>query len=209
MTPLSNMIDLTSGETLSHLPPEKVFRLEKGALRLDFVDGIGASSLIGMVLAGDYVGLDVLADPAIDLRYRAITPCQLAQVQVSAQGLNEIMLHGLVTARLRSRDMVQLRSGTVVDRVRRLFVMIASDEATGQEVLQSLPSLKEMADLLGSAPETISRAISQLKCLDMVSERRRHQANLKIDHLTAHQFERANRSVFRPNASSGAVPVGA
>ncbi len=140
-----------------------VWRVTQGVFRLERPcrDGM---ELVRLALPGDLVGVESLcAEPyaytATALTCAQATPALLgfgmAHATTIAQGFLQQQCH--------MNDMVRLRSGTAGERVAHLLKMLTRNAKDADAPLErkNLPSLKEMASIVDSAPETVCRRLNE------------------------------------------------
>jgi CRP-like cAMP-binding protein len=185
----SEPLNLAHGDALPFAALRHVWRLESGALRINRVLPDGEMELMSIALPGDLLGVDRLTGAEDASHTYAITPAQLSQVRIPSAETVRVLQTAYRTARQRCVDMVALRSGSVPDRVRRLLLLLAESNNPSQDAASSaLPSLREMADIVGSAHETVSRVIGSLKHLELLSERRAQSGTFRVQSLRDCRF---------------------
>ncbi|MBK9027563.1 MAG: helix-turn-helix domain-containing protein [Propionivibrio sp.] len=75
-----------------------------------------------------------------------------------------------------------LRAGEAMDRIRRLFVILSGE--TAQETIPVfIPCLKDMADITGLTQETVSRVVSQLRRLGILTRQGRSHGVIVMNAL--------------------------
>ncbi len=157
--------DLSQRETLSNTDTHTVWRLESGALRVDSAGADGSESLVRLAMPGDLLGIESLLGVEDRFAVRALTPSRLVAVEMLEEQLPQMLMASVISGYQRSRQMVQLRSGSAEDRVKCLLVMLAE---AGQQVKQggatcALPTLADIAGIVHTAPETVSRVLTGLR----------------------------------------------
>lgn len=137
-----------------------LWRVLTGAVRLDKpeTDGILFASL---ALPGAVIGCETLITGQYAFTARAMTPCTLIAQPCALEDLSPLTL--LAAAEQRAADMVALRHGRAMDRIRRLVNLLTSN---GAHPLPSnrclLPRLIDIADITGLAIETVSRLTGEM-----------------------------------------------
>ncbi len=163
--------------------PNAGWRLHSGALSLSVLDAAERETLVGLALPGDVVGLEPSDQGHRTSLARALVPCVLTPVAMPEDdaGWRQLLARAMRQHWQQAANMARLRSGTVPERVRRLLLLLAhstelTDAAPGAQAVASpeahpLPRLRDMAALVDTAPETVSRIISGLRRLSLVQER--------------------------------------
>lgn len=147
-----------------------VWRVVEGVVRLDRESG-PIRQPVQLALAGDLIGTEALCGQPYQLSASAFTACRLETVQPAADTAPRPLLQQALLQQLdRSQDMAQLRTGSVLQRLKHLLVLMGLDRALqdaardGQAdtVRQALPTLREVALLVDAKTETVCRALAQL-----------------------------------------------
>lgn len=205
-------LSLGHGDAIPQPDEGCVWQLESGALCMSHVQPDGQSSLMCLALPGDVLGVERLANLEDSVEGRAITPATLTLVAIEKRDVAHVLVRAFACARQRSADMVALRTGSVPDRVRRLLLLLA-DGRDGRRALNTnaLPSLRDMAFIVGSAHETVSRVLGRLKSLDLLQDRKAQCGTFKVQDLREHNFRPGMTSssmIVRYRAAlDGAQPV--
>ena len=140
----------------------KAWRLIVGSIRLDRGD-VGESTFAGLAVAGDVIGAETLIFGHYAFAATALSPCVLAAwPEANASLASESLLAVLATRENRAADVLALRSGLAMERVKRLVGLLSR---TGDR--KTLPSLKDMADITALRLETVSRALGLLRKSDI------------------------------------------
>ena len=183
------IVQLYRGEKLPVSAPGCVWRLVSGALRLHNAHPGNAEALVSLALPGDLVGVERLAGLPVPMQGLAILPAQLAEVPVDAGELAAVVKSAYMCALQRSADMVALRGGTVPNRVRHLLLLIAeSQRGDSGTVGITLPSLRDISDIINATRETVSRVLGGLKKLDLLHDRKAQTGLLKVPDLRQFSF---------------------
>jgi CRP-like cAMP-binding protein len=177
---------LGSGALMSVSQMQSIWRLESGALRVGNLKPDGDVDLVSIALPGDLVGVEYWAGERVALHASAIVPTRLIPMDMAQMPLEAVLREALLTARQRCKEIVSVRTGPVAERVRALLLLLA--DTVGAMPGAALPSIKETAELVGSAPETVSRVLSHLKQLQMLAERRRGKGALDVNLLRDARF---------------------
>ena len=156
-----------------------LWRLQSGALRMHEEDASGQTTLVGVALPGDLVGVESLVGENPTNTLRALTASRLQCVTMGTQReLPGLLTQALQQSRRQCRDNMRLRFGPVAERIKCLLLMLSETPlADGREAAADvkpcpLPSLRDMAAVVDSAPETVSRVIGSLRRLDVLHDRK-------------------------------------
>jgi CRP-like cAMP-binding protein len=160
-----HMRDLAQREALSLAESHAVWRLESGALRIDSTGADGTETLVRLAQPGDLLGIESLLGVPDRFTVRALTPSRLASVELLEDKLPQLLMDSVITGYHRSRQMVLLRSGSAEERVKNLLVMLAEAENGTHNVgaTCALPTLADIAGIVHTAPETVSRVLASLR----------------------------------------------
>jgi CRP-like cAMP-binding protein len=182
-------VQLNRGETLPESAPGCVWRLVSGALRLHNAHRDNSEALVSLALPGDLIGVERLAGSPLPMLGLAILPARLTEVKVDDGELPEVVKSAYMCALRRSADMVALRGGSVPNRVRHLLLLIAENQRadTGTAGI-TLPSLRDIADIINATRETVSRVLGGLKKLDLLHDRKAQSGLLKVPDLRQFSF---------------------
>ncbi len=164
-----------------------VWRILSGAVRLDHVDASG-SRFVRLAVAGDCVGEETLAGGSHLSDARAVVHCQ-AQRLATGEGNDGSALAAGILQRQHQRflDVVRLRTGTVSDRLRCLFAMLAGGSARAIGTFACpVPTLADLAAIVDAAPETVSRVLGDFRREGVLRERRRAGVVVDGERLHAH-----------------------
>lgn len=162
-----------------------VWQLNSGALRLDRVDAEGGQ-FMQLVLPGDMVGVELLAACAYSYTARAVVPSTVSHCKLNSDAERRMALvDGLMQQQRRTAELVALRTGTAQDRLKQLLLLMAPDQSAWDEagVRYALPTLKDMAAILDTAPETVSRIFANLKRTHLLDVRQRQSASFNVSRL--------------------------
>lgn len=152
------------GDTLFEAgAPGSAWRVLRGSVRLDRVDG-NDSGFASLALKGDVIGAETLLFGRYTFTARALSDCAVEPwLAPGAQPGGETVLLALTSSERRAAEVVALRCGQAIDRVKRLLLLLAREEREGQRAPRILlPELRDIADITNLAVETVSRALSRL-----------------------------------------------
>jgi hypothetical protein len=218
---------LEPGDKLAVDPQLRTWRLRSGALRITRNGSDGGPVLAGVALPGDLIGVAALlplppcGEDALVLH--AMTPSRLDPVILARPGdLTLLVAEALNQSRRQCGDLARLRGGSVMARLRFLLLALTAGEAgvgveAGPETStdadapprSALPSLRDMADLIDAAPESVSRAFGSLRDLSLLHDRHPHQARISRQALgrlhapsSRHNARAATRDAATRDAAS-------
>ena len=157
---------LQQREVLSTDDIHVLWRVESGALRVDSAQLDESCSFVHLALPGDVLGMEHLLGGVESFMVRAITPVALVPVDATEEDrVKQLLLDAVGKGYLRCRALVMLRAGSPQERVKRLLLMLANtdDSSIGEAVACALPSLSDMAAIVNVAPETVCRALANLR----------------------------------------------
>lgn len=156
------------------------WRVESGAVRLDRLVG-DERHFAGIALKGDVIGAETLLFGRYAFEAHALGDCVIAPwLNADAAPSGERLLQTLAAAERRAADALALRYGEAVERVRRLFLLLA-EPRPGQATLIPIPGLKDMAEMTGLTVETVSRVLGRFKKSGLLQKRGRHAGLLAAD----------------------------
>jgi CRP-like cAMP-binding protein len=143
-----------------------LWRVESGALRVDSAQLDQSCSFVHLALPGDVLGMENLLGGVESFMVRAITPVALVPVDATEEDrVKQLLLDAVGKGYLRCRALVLLRTGSPQERVKRLLLMLANtdDSSIGAAAACAVPSLSDMAAIVNVAPETVCRALANLR----------------------------------------------
>jgi CRP-like cAMP-binding protein len=185
---------LAQREALTLTESHAVWRLESGAVRIDSAEADGPESLVRLAMPGDLLGAESLLGVEDRFTVRALTPSRLVAVNTLAGTLPQLLMETVVTGYRRSREMVQLRTGSAEERVKRLLVMLADAGPlhVGGSATCALPTLGDIAGIVHIAPETVSRALASLREASFLQDCSPKTAKYKKLELRTHRLVARN-----------------
>jgi CRP-like cAMP-binding protein len=205
-------VELAPGDLLAGTHRTALWRLHSGALRMHDADPAGIQGLIGVALPGDLIGVECLVGELPSTSLRALIRSRLVLLGQeetllaphSASAQPDLLVQALVQSRRQGRDNMRLRAGPVAERVKCLLLMLSDPgKTTGclddVEIPCALPSLRDMAMVVDSAPETVSRVLGSLRRLDVLHDRKPKSVSFnRID---------LDQTKAVPGMTSSSVPV--
>lgn len=147
-----------------------VWRVLDGVVRMDRESG-PLRLPVQLALPGDLVGVEALCDMPYQFSASAFTPCRLERVVVRDEAHRQALLRqALLQQQSRSQDMVNLRTGSVAQRMGHLLGLLGlpwqglKQESVGASdaVRNALPSLLELSEMVDAKRETVCRALARL-----------------------------------------------
>ena len=153
------------------------WRLDDGLIRLDMPAPDGAV-FAQLARPGDWLGAEMAPDGRYAYGARTLVSCVLSQGEQPDPATLWQQHHR------RTLEAMQMRTGTVPQRVKQLLLLIS--ESGGGAHPRELPTLRDMADIVGSAPETVCRVLSGLRRSDVLQHRQRQAAY--FDHTDVLEF---------------------
>lgn len=152
------------------------FRVRSGVVRLDR-DSISGADFGGLALAGDVIGAETLIFGAYTYTALALSPVVLESwLALPEQDKERKLMVALAARERRTADVLALRCGKAVERVKRLLNMLAGAGGNMRaEPSVVLPRLKDIAEITDLKIETVSRTITQMNDGgELALENRRH-----------------------------------
>ena len=149
-----------------------LWRVMSGVLRLDQTHHDGRV-LVTLARAGDLVGFETLCGGTCPFDVSALTDAELVPLTpVDAAQRQVWLIEALLQQPQRSHDMARLRTGPIASRLSELLCLLGHvptpDVArhlhalNADAVRHSLPSLRDLAEVVDAKPETVCRALAQL-----------------------------------------------
>ena len=126
----------------------------------------GPDHIAFLALPGDLLGVENLAGRPSRSRVRALIPCVAAELRgCQPAGWSQLLIDSVLTLHQRLHETARLVQGPVGERVRNLLRYLCGSTAAGPDgcLRCELPVLADLAAVLNTSPETISRVLSQLR----------------------------------------------
>lgn len=161
------------------------WQLVSGIVRLDRTEQ-GEHQFASLALAGDLLGAETLLDADYAFQATALTECALEPWrQPLADAGRRAVVRALAAAEQRAADLIAIRTGQPLERVRRLMLLLAGGSNAGlMPTKLMLPKLCDMADITGLASETVCRSISELRRQGVLTREGQRSARLSMVDLS-------------------------
>ena len=138
-----------------------LWRVKSGCFRLD-CQSFSGTGLAQLAFPGDLIGVETLCDRPYTHTATALTRSVAIEVEIQGDfDLFKAVTEGYMQQQFRTRDMVKFRSGQIKDRIQYFLDRLSEghqikfDDSRKTE----LPTNKELADILGTTPETVCREL--------------------------------------------------
>ena len=121
--------------------------------------------LVQLALPGDMVGMEALCAVTHTYSVSALVPAKVEPVSLQGeQSHYAALVKGLLQQQRQTLDMVRLRSGPISQRLAYLLTVLGKDTEGRVRPVQrtELPTLREMAQIVDSALETVCRELNTL-----------------------------------------------
>lgn len=148
-----------------------LWRVVSGVVRLDRPSKDGPV-LVMLVQAGDVLGVESLCGQPYPFDATALTDVTLEAVSPHSETeRQQLLIEAVLQQPQRSHNMARLRTGPVLTRVGELLRVLGhtplpgfarAEDTDADAVRQSLPALRELAEVVDAKPETVCRALAQL-----------------------------------------------
>ena len=141
-----------------------VWRVQRGAFRLERAVG-DALVVVHLALPGDLLGAEVLCDKPYSCSASAVVDSQAVPEPIFGNTARDAALRtALLQHQRQAYDMVQLRNGPGSARVGHLVHLLTRFQADAglSPERKQLPPLRDMAQIVDAAPETVCRELKRL-----------------------------------------------
>ena len=156
---------LSRGQTLVEAGRHgAVWRVVSGAFKLERPTRDG-KVLVQLALPGDLVGVETLCAQAHACTATALLHAQVEPVNMAGElSQYTTVVKGLLQQQRQAVDMVRLRTGSIQQRLTHLLSLLGqqADGRVRELPRDELPTLREMAQIVGSANETVCRELNAL-----------------------------------------------
>ncbi len=159
------------------VPRTHVFRIEEGVIALSKILSDGRRQIIDFAYPGDYVGLGLFGDHVFDAQATCPTKVKcLLSSHLEREAAHDpalaIRLYNAVSAELSAarRLLVSVGQGTAMERIAMFLVELRGrSEATDADYIKLPMRRSEIADFLGLTIETVSRTLTKLRTMGVIS----------------------------------------
>ncbi len=163
--PTPSLRSLPSGHTLIEAGQRgPVWRVITGVLRLER-SGQDGQMLVQLALPGDLIGVEALCAQPHAYSVSALINAEVEPVMINGElGHYALLTKGLLQQQRQTLDMMRLRSGPIQQRLAYLLTVLGkgSDDRLRPVQRDELPTLRQMAQIVDSALETVCRELNVL-----------------------------------------------
>jgi CRP-like cAMP-binding protein len=141
-----------------------VWRVRSGVLRLER-PGQDGTMLVQLALPGDLVGVEALCALPHAYTVSALCTAEIELLEPTGElGYTATLAQAFLQQQRQTLDMMRLRSGSIQQRLAYLLTVLGKDQAGRVHIVQrdELPTLREMAQIVDSAFETVCRELNAL-----------------------------------------------
>jgi CRP/FNR family transcriptional regulator len=174
IAPQGPMRHYETGSLLYHAgdAAEAAFAIRSGFIKLLSYSANGRARIVRLLGPGDIAGLEGLFKPVLSHTAVAIADVELRRVALPAlrrvrscrpEVYARLMEHGYEQLRSADTWILQFSTGEIRDRVQRLLDFLATIEFGAGSRYVHLLKCREMAEVLGVTPESVSRILAELK----------------------------------------------
>ena len=166
-TPQSALIlrTLESGQLLIEAGQDgPVWRVRSGVLRLER-PGQDGTMLVQLALPGDLVGVEALCAQPHAFTVSALCKAEIEQLEPTGElSYYATLAQAFLQQQRQTLDMMRLRSGSIAQRLAYLLTVLGKDQEGRVRIVErdELPTLREMAQIVDSAFETVCRELNAL-----------------------------------------------
>ena len=143
---------------------QALWRVKSGALRVSCAD---SNQVILLALPGDMIGVEQIVGSTHECYTQPIVRSVLVRLDAEvAPHSHDLLREAVLQSRRQCIEMTQLRSGQIGERVRLLVSKLTAndrDVASANDDNCDMPSLRVTADIVGSTPESVCRALSAMR----------------------------------------------
>ncbi|GAB2179887.1 hypothetical protein DLREEDagrD3_01100 [Denitratisoma sp. agr-D3] len=143
----------------------QAWRVVSGSVRLDRPgEDSGDSRFASLAVPGDVIGAEVMVFGRYSFTAVPLSPCVVSPWPGREESsAHESILRILAKAEQRTAELVALRCGEAMARVKRLINLLAIPTQDTQTARVYLPGRKEMAEITALSTETVARVISRFR----------------------------------------------
>ena len=136
----------------------------------------------GLARAGDVIGAETLMFGCYTYTAVALSPVMLEPWLTTASPDRERgLLVALAAAERRVSEVLALRGGRAIERIARLFGLLAGGATAAPEQSVVIPRLKDIAEMTDLKVETVSRTITQMSESGALVMQDKRRARLTIN----------------------------
>lgn len=156
--------ELTAGERLFRAGEAgPVWQVAKGMVRLE-LDPPSGTGLVHLALPGDLLGAEAVLSLPYAFCATAVVPSQIKTVELDNEAHRVLVLAAAFRqGQARAAGMMRLREGSIAQRLDYLLDLM--QKATGEDIFSTrqrkLPQLREIANIINAAPESVCRNLTQ------------------------------------------------
>lgn len=153
-----------------------LWRIRSGAFLVERPTRDGPD-VVALALPGDLVGLEALLGEPCTFGVSALLAGSARPESLGSDtGLARALGDAVRQQQRQALEMSQLRSGPVLERLQHLLHMLSRERGGVPIERKALPTLKAIARLVNSAPETVCRELNRLLPARPRAEQRRERA---------------------------------
>ncbi len=156
------------------------WRVVSGSVRLDCGNARG-NGLGGIAVPGDVIGAETLLFGRYSLSARALASCVLEPWPGTTSAVQgRTLLRMLMRVERRAAELLALRCGRPVERIRRLMSLLARPARDCEDEWVALPHSTDIADITSLTQETVSRVMAELKRRGVIRDEGRGIARVRL-----------------------------
>lgn len=160
---MQNSLKLSRGKLLAHAGEMgALWRIQEGVLRVEQVSH-DDTILVQLAFPGDLVGVESVCAEPYAYTLSALTACELVALPVDTDFARySAVAQGFMQQQERTRDMMRLRTGSVHERLAYFLKLLSrnADGSTRALERSDMPTHKQVANIIGTAPETVCRELN-------------------------------------------------
>lgn len=141
-----------------------LWRLERGVCLIERTT-CGGRDVVALAFPGDFIGVESVLGEAAAFGATAMLDATLCGCPLTDERDRAHVLGSAVRQHQRqSLEMAELRSGPIVDRLQHLLRLLSRANVRRDTPLdrKELPTLRDISQIVNSAPETVCRELNRL-----------------------------------------------
>lgn len=141
-----------------------LWRMERGVCLIERPTRDGRD-VVALALPGDLIGVESLLGEAAAFGATALLDATVYGCDLAGESdLARVLGHAVRQQQRQSLEMAELRSGPVVERLQHLLRLLSRPYVRRETLLdrKELPTLRDIAQIVNSAPETVCRELNRL-----------------------------------------------